>query len=400
MTDAFICDALRTPFGRYGGALASVRTDDLAALPIRALMSRNTKVDWAAIDDVVYGCANQAGEDNRNVARMAGLLAGLPVEVPGVTLNRLCGSGLDAVATAARMIGTGEADLVIAGGVESMSRAPFVVSKSENAFARDVQMFDTTIGWRFVNTLMKKQYGIDSMPETGENVAEQFRVSREDQDAFALRSQQRALRAQASGVLAEEIIPVTIPARKGDPTVVSKDEHPRETSLEALARLPTPFRAGGSVTAGNASGVNDGACALLLASKAAATRFGLTPRARVVGTAAAGVEPRFMGIGPVPATRKLLGRLGLAIRAMNVIELNEAFASQALAVMRQLELADDAAHVNPNGGAIALGHPLGASGARLVTTATWQLTRTKSRYALCTMCVGVGQGIAMVIESV
>jgi len=400
MTDAFICDALRTPFGRYGGALASVRTDDLAALPIRALMSRNAKVDWATVDDVVYGCANQAGEDNRNVARMAGLLAGLPVAVPGVTLNRLCGSGLDAVATAARMIGTGEADLVIAGGVESMSRAPFVVSKSENAFARDVQMFDTTIGWRFVNALMKKQYGIDSMPETGENVAEQFRVSRQDQDAFALRSQQRALRAQASGVLAEEIIPVTIPAKKGDPVVVSKDEHPRETSLEALARLPTPFRAGGSVTAGNASGVNDGACALLLASKAAATRFGLTPRARIVGAAAAGVEPRIMGIGPVPATRKLLGRLGLQIGAMNVIELNEAFASQSLAVLRQLELADDAAHVNPNGGAIALGHPLGASGARLVTTATWQLTRTKGRYALCTMCIGVGQGIAMVIERV
>ena len=400
MTDAFICDALRTPFGRYGGALASVRTDDLAALPIRALMSRNAKVDWATVDDVVYGCANQAGEDNRNVARMAGLLAGLPVAVPGVTLNRLCGSGLDAVATAARMIGTGEADLVIAGGVESMSRAPFVVSKSENAFARDVQMFDTTIGWRFVNALMKKQYGIDSMPETGENVAEQFRVSRQDQDAFALRSQQRALRAQASGVLAEEIIPVTIPAKKGDPVVVSKDEHPRETSLEALARLPTPFRAGGSVTAGNASGVNDGACALLLASKAAATRFGLTPRARIVGAAAAGVEPRIMGIGPVPATRKLLGRLGLQIGAMNVIELNEAFASQSLAVLRQLELVDDAAHVNPNGGAIALGHPLGASGARLVTTATWQLTRTKGRYALCTMCIGVGQGIAMVIERV
>ena len=400
MTDAFICDALRTPFGRYGGALASVRTDDLAALPIRALMSRNAKVDWATVDDVVYGCANQAGEDNRNVARMAGLLAGLPVAVPGVTLNRLCGSGLDAVATAARMIGTGEADLVIAGGVESMSRAPFVVSKSENAFARDVQMFDTTIGWRFVNALMKKQYGIDSMPETGENVAEQFRVSRQDQDAFALRSQQRALRAQASGVLAEEIIPVTIPAKKGDPVVVSKDEHPRETSLEALARLPTPFRAGGSVTAGNASGVNDGACALLLASKAAATRFGLTPRARIVGAAAAGVEPRIMGIGPVPATRKLLGRLGLQIGAMNVIELNEAFASQSLAVLRQLELADDAAHANPNGGAIALGHPLGASGARLVTTATWQLTRTKGRYALCTMCIGVGQGIAMVIERV
>lgn len=400
MTDAFICDALRTPFGRYGGALASVRTDDLAALPIRALMSRNPKVDWAAVDDVVYGCANQAGEDNRNVARMAGLLAGLPVAVPGVTLNRLCGSGLDAVATAARMISSGEAELVIAGGVESMSRAPFVVSKADGAFARDVQMFDTTIGWRFVNALMKKQYGIDSMPETGENVAAEFRVSRQDQDAFALRSQQRARRAQASGVLAEEIIPVTIPAKKSEPVVVSKDEHPRETSLEALATLPTPFRAGGSVTAGNASGVNDGACALLLASKAAATRFGLTPRTRVIGAAAAGVEPRIMGIGPVPATRKLLGRLGLTIDSMNVIELNEAFASQALAVLRQLELADDAAHVNPNGGAIALGHPLGASGARLITTATWQLARTQGRYALCTMCIGVGQGIAMVIERV
>jgi len=400
MTEAFICDAIRTPIGRYGGALAGVRTDDLAAIPIVALMNRNAKVDWSAVDDVVYGCANQAGEDNRNVARMAGLLAGLPVGVAGATLNRLCGSGLDAVATAARMIGTGEAEIVIAGGVESMSRAPFVMSKAESAFARDVQTFDTTIGWRFVNALMKKQYGVDSMPETGENVAEQFRVSRADQDAFALRSQQRALRAQASGLLAEEIIPVTIPAKKGEPTVVSRDEHPRETSLESLARLPTPFRAGGTVTAGNASGVNDGSCALLLASKAAAARFGLVMRARVVGAAVAGVEPRIMGIGPVPATRKLLKRLGLAIGAMNVIELNEAFAAQALAVLRQLEIADDAAHVNPNGGAIALGHPLGASGARLVTTATYQLQRTGGRYALCTMCIGVGQGIAMVIERV
>ncbi|HEY4645513.1 MAG TPA: 3-oxoadipyl-CoA thiolase [Steroidobacteraceae bacterium] len=400
MNDAFICDAIRTPFGRYGGALAPVRTDDLAATPIRALMSRNAKVDWAAVDDVIYGCANQAGEDNRNVARMAALLAGLPVEVPGVTLNRLCGSGLDAVATAARAIGTGEADLIIAGGVESMSRAPLVLSKAETAFARDVQLFDTTIGWRFVNPLMKKQYGIDSMPETGENVAEQFRVARADQDAFALRSQQRALRAQASGVLAQEIIPVTIPAKKGEPTVVSRDEHPRETTFEALAKLPTPFRAGGTVTAGNASGVNDGACALLIASKAAATRFGLTPRARIVGAAAAGVEPRIMGIGPAPATRKLLKRVGLTIDAMNVIELNEAFASQALAVLRELGIADDAAHVNPNGGAIAFGHPLGASGARLVATATHQLARTKGRYALCTMCIGVGQGIALVIERV
>ena len=400
MTEAFICDAIRTPIGRYGGALAGVRTDDLAAIPIVALMNRNAKVEWSAVDDVVYGCANQAGEDNRNVARMAGLLAGLPVGVAGATLNRLCGSGLDAVATAARMIGTGEAEIVIAGGVESMSRAPFVMSKAESAFARDVQTFDTTIGWRFVNALMKKQYGVDSMPETGENVAEQFRVSRADQDAFALRSQQRALRAQASGLLAEEIVPVTLPARKGEPTVVSRDEHPRETSLESLARLPTPFRAGGTVTAGNASGVNDGSCALLLASKSAAARFGLVMRARVVGAAVAGVEPRIMGIGPVPATRKLLKRLGLAIGAMNVIELNEAFAAQALAVLRQLEIADDAAHVNPNGGAIALGHPLGASGARLVTTATYQLQRTGGRYALCTMCIGVGQGIAMVIERV
>ena len=400
MNDAFICDAIRTPFGRYGGALAPVRTDDLAATPIRALLSRNAKVDWAAVDDVIYGCANQAGEDKRNVARMAALLAGLPVEVPGVTLNRLCGSGLDAVASAARAIGTGEADLIIAGGVESMSRAPLVLSKAETAFARDVQLFDTTIGWRFVNPLMKKQYGIDSMPETGENVAEQFRVARADQDAFALRSQQRALRAQASGVLAQEIVPVTIPAKKGEPTVVSRDEHPRETTFEALAKLPTPFRAGGTVTAGNASGVNDGACALLIASKAAITRFGLTPRARIVGAAAAGVEPRIMGIGPAPATRKLLKRVGLTIDAMNVIELNEAFASQALAVLRELGIADDAAHVNPNGGAIAFGHPLGASGARLVATATHQLARTKGRYALCTMCIGVGQGIALVIERV
>jgi 3-oxoadipyl-CoA thiolase len=400
MNDAFICDAIRTPFGRYGGALASVRTDDLAAIPIRALLTRNPAVDWKALDDVIYGCANQAGEDNRNVARMAALLAGLPVEVPGVTLNRLCGSGLDAVASAARMIRTGEAELVIAGGVESMSRAPYVMSKADTAFARDVQMFDTTIGWRFVNALMKKQYGIDSMPETGENVAEQFRVSRADQDAFALRSQQRALKAQANGVLGEEITPVSIPSKKGDPTVVNRDEHPRETSLEALGKLGTPFRTGGTVTAGNASGVNDGACALLLASERAAARYGLKPRARVVGTAVAGVEPRIMGIGPAPATRKLLERLELDVGALSVVELNEAFASQALAVLRQLRIADDAAHVNPNGGAIALGHPLGASGARLVTTATWQLQRTQGRFALCTMCIGVGQGIAMVVERV
>ncbi|HJS22513.1 MAG TPA: 3-oxoadipyl-CoA thiolase [Steroidobacteraceae bacterium] len=398
MTDAFICDAIRTPFGRYGGALASVRTDDLAAIPIRALMTRNPAIEWKAVDDVIYGCANQAGEDNRNVARMAALLAGLPVDVPGVTLNRLCGSGLDAVASAARMIRTGEAELVIAGGVESMSRAPYVMSKSDSAFSRDVQMFDTTIGWRFVNALMKKQYGIDSMPETGENVAEQFRVSRADQDAFALRSQQRALRAQASGVLGEEITPVSIPSKKGDPTVVNRDEHPRETSLEALAKLGTPFRNGGTVTAGNASGVNDGACALLLASEKTVARYQLKPLARVVGTAVAGVEPRIMGIGPAPASRKLLERLKLDVGALNVIELNEAFASQALAVLRELGIADDAAQVNPNGGAIALGHPLGASGARLATTATYQLQRTKGRYALCTMCIGVGQGIAMVLE--
>ncbi|HSD73257.1 MAG TPA: 3-oxoadipyl-CoA thiolase [Steroidobacteraceae bacterium] len=400
MTDAFICDAIRTPFGRYGGALSSVRTDDLAAIPIRALITRNPAVEWSAVDDVIYGCANQAGEDNRNVARMAGLLAGLPVDVPGVTLNRLCGSGLDAVAGAARMIRTGEAELVIAGGVESMSRAPYVMSKADSAFARDVQMFDTTIGWRFVNALMKKQYGIDSMPETGENVAEQFRVARADQDAFALRSQQRALRAQANGVLAEEITPVSIPSRKGEPAVVNRDEHPRETSLEALAKLGTPFRHGGTVTAGNASGVNDGACALLLASESAAARYGLKPRVRVVGTAVAGVEPRIMGMGPAPASRKLLKRLKLDVGALNVVELNEAFASQALAVLRELGIADDAAHVNPNGGAIALGHPLGASGARLVTTATYQLQRTQGRYALCTMCIGVGQGIAMLIERV
>ncbi len=398
MAEAFICDAVRTPIGRYGGALASVRADDLGAIPIRALIERNAGVDWQALDDVILGCANQAGEDNRNVARMAALLAGLPVDVPAATVNRLCGSGLDAVAIAARAIRAGEAQIVIAGGVENMSRAPFVMGKAEAAFSRDVQMFDTTLGWRFVNPLMKQQYGIDSMPETAENVAAEFRVARADQDAFALRSQQRALRAQEDGTLAQEIVAVKIPARKGDPVVVSRDEHPRQTSLEALAKLATPFRAGGTVTAGNASGVNDGACAVLVASEAAVSRYGLKPRTRVVGAAVAGVEPRIMGIGPVPATRKLLARLKLSLEQMNVIELNEAFAAQALAVTRQLGLADDAAHVNPNGGAIALGHPLGSSGARLATTATYQLARTSGKYALCTMCIGVGQGIAMVIE--
>ena len=398
MNEALICDAIRTPIGRYGGVLSGMRTDDLAAVPLAALMQRNPSVDWQAVDDVVLGCANQAGEDNRNLARMAALLAGLPAAVPGVTVNRLCGSGLDAVAIAARMIRSGEAELVIAGGAESMSRAPYVVTKPEAAFARSQQMFDTTIGWRLVNPLMKQQYGIDSMPETGENVAAEFGISRADQDAFALRSQQRVLRAQADGTLAAEITPVTLVARKGEAIVVDRDEHPRQTSLEALAKLPTPFRAGGTVTAGNASGVNDGACALLVASERMAARFGLTPRARVLGAAVAGVEPRIMGMGPAPATQKLLARLGLTLGKFDVIELNEAFASQALAVLRRLGLPDEAAHVNPNGGAIALGHPLGMSGARLATTATWQLTRTGGRYALCTMCIGVGQGIALAIE--
>jgi 3-oxoadipyl-CoA thiolase len=398
MTEAFICDAIRTPIGRYGGALAAVRTDDLAAVPLAALMRRNASVDWAAVDDVVLGCANQAGEDNRNLARMAALLAGLPAVVPGVTVNRLCGSGLDAVAIASRMIRSGEAELVVAGGAESMSRAPYVLSKPDAAFTRGQQMFDTTIGWRFVNPLMKQQYGIDSMPETGENVAAEFGVSRADQDAFALRSQQRALRAQADGTLAQEIVPVTLPAKKGETAVVERDEHPRETSLEALARLPTPFRAGGTVTAGNASGVNDGACALVVASERAARKHGLTPRARILGAAVAGVEPRIRGVGPAPATQKLLARLGLAIGDFDVIELNEAFASQALAVLRSLGLPDDAPRVNPNGGAIALGHPLGMSGARLATTATWQLGRGGGRLALCTMCIGVGQGIALALE--
>ncbi len=400
MTEAFICDAIRTPIGRYGGVLAGVRTDDLAALPIAALMMRNPAVDWQAVDDVVFGCANQAGEDNRNLARMAALLAGLPVAVPGVTVNRLCGSGLDAVAIAARQIRSGEAELVIAGGAESMSRAPYVLSKPDAAFTRNQQIFDTTIGWRFVNPLMKQQYGIDSMPETGENVAAEFAVSRADQDAFALRSQQRALAAQANGTLAQEIVPVTLPARKGDAVVVDRDEHPRETSLDALAKLGTPFRAGGTVTAGNASGVNDGACALVIASEGAAQRHGLRPRARILGAAVAGIEPRIMGLGPAPAAEKLMARLGLRIGDFDVIELNEAFASQALAVLRRLGLPDDAAQVNPNGGAIALGHPLGMSGARLATTASYQLNRIGGRRALCTMCIGVGQGIALAIERI
>ncbi|MEX2151001.1 MAG: 3-oxoadipyl-CoA thiolase [Steroidobacteraceae bacterium] len=400
MTEALICDAIRTPIGRYGGALAGMRTDDLAAVPLRALINRNPSVDWQAVDDVILGCANQAGEDNRNLARMALLLAGLPVNVAGVTVNRLCGSGLDAVAIAARMIRSGEAELVIAGGAESMSRAPYVLSKPDMAYARNQQMFDTTIGWRLVNPLMKQQYGIDSMPETAENVAAEFGVSRADQDAFAQRSQQRALRAQRDGTLAQEIVPVEIPAKKGDPVMVECDEHPRETTLEALAKLPTPFRAGGTITAGNASGVNDGACALVLASEQAARRHGLTPRARVLGAAVAGVEPRIMGIGPAPATFKLLARLQLGIGDFDVIELNEAFAAQGIAVLRKLGLPDDAAQVNPNGGAIALGHPLGMSGARLATTATWQLGRSGGRRALCTMCIGVGQGIALALERI
>ena len=400
MREAFICDAIRTPIGRYGGALSAVRPDDLAAVVLRELQSRNAALDPAAIDDVILGCANQAGEDNRNVARMAALLSGLPAEVPGATLNRLCGSGLDAVASAARAIQSGEAEVVIAGGVESMSRAPYVVSKSATPFARDVQLFDTTIGWRFANPALVKRYGIDSMPETAENVAAEFAVSRADQDRFALRSQQRALAAQAAGLFDAEIVAVTIEARRGPATVVAADEHPRATSLEALSRLPTPFREGGTVTAGNASGINDGACALLIAGADAVERHKLTPRARIVGTAVAGVAPRLMGLGPIAATRKLLGRLGLTLADMDLIELNEAFAAQALAVLRTLGIADDAAHVNAQGGAIALGHPLGASGARLVTTALKQLERGVGRRALCTMCIGVGQGISMVIERV
>ncbi len=401
MAEAYICDNARTPIGRFGGALSKVRTDDLAAVPIKALVERNPGVDWAAIDDVIYGDANQAGEDNRNVARMATLLAGLPDTVSGQTVNRLCGSGMQATAAAARAIKCGEADLMIAGGVESMTRAPFVMGKSDAAFSRNAEIFDTTIGWRFVNPKMKAGHGVDSMPETAENVAEDFQISRADQDAFAVRSQQRAGAAIAAGRLAEEIVPVAIPQRRGDTVVVDSDEHPRlETTLEKLARLPTPFRDGGTVTAGNASGVNDGAAAILVASESAAKAQGLSPIARVVATAAVGVPPRIMGFGPAPATHKLLDRLGLKVGDMDVIELNEAFASQALAVTRDLGLPDDAEHVNPNGGAIALGHPLGMSGARLVLTAARELVRRDGRYALCTMCIGVGQGIAMVIERV
>jgi len=401
VNDAFICDAIRTPFGRYGGALASVRPDDLGALPIAALMARNPGVDWSKVDDVYYGCANQAGEDNRNVARMAALLAGLPVEVPASTINRLCGSSLDAVGMAARAIKSGEAQLVIAGGVESMTRAPFVMGKSDSAYSRAAKIEDTTIGWRFVNPLMKAQYGIDSMPETAENVAQEFAISRADQDAFALRSQQRWAAAHAAGVFRDEIVPVILPQKKGDPKVVDTDEHPRpDTTAEMLAKLKGVVRPDGSVTAGNASGVNDGACAILLASAAAAEQYGLKKRARVLGMATAGLAPRIMGFGPSPASKKVLAQLGLHIGQMDVIELNEAFAAQGLAVTRDLGLADDAAHVNPNGGAIAIGHPLGASGARLVLAALNQLERTGGRYALCTMCIGVGQGIAVVMERV
>ncbi|MDT0357930.1 3-oxoadipyl-CoA thiolase [Herbaspirillum huttiense F1] len=399
--EALICDAIRTPFGRYGGALGAVRADDLAAAPIRSLMERNPGVDWRCVDDILYGCANQAGEDNRNVARMAGLLAGLPIEVPGTTLNRLCGSSLDAVGMAARAIKSGEVQLMIAGGVESMTRAPFVMGKADSAFSRSAAIFDTTIGWRFVNPLMKAQYGIDSMPETAENVATDFNINRADQDAFALRSQQRWAAAQEAGFFAGEIAPLAIPQKKGDPLIVTTDEHPRpDTTLATLAKLKGVVRPDGTVTAGNASGVNDGACALLLASPKAADLYRLKPRARVLGMATAGVAPRIMGFGPAPAARKVLAQVGLTLAQMDVIELNEAFAAQGLAVTRDLGLPDDAAHVNPNGGAIAIGHPLGASGARLVTTALNQLERTGGRYALCTMCIGVGQGIALVIERV
>ncbi len=401
MTEPFICDAIRTPIGRYGGALAPVRTDDLGAIPLKALMARNEGVDWEGVDEVAFGCANQAGEDNRNVARMALLLAGLPDSVPAATVNRLCGSGMDATGYVARAIKSGEAEFGISGGVESMSRAPFVMGKAETAFSRKSEVYDTTIGWRFVNPMMKKQYGVDSMPETGENVAEEFQINRADQDAFAYRSQMKAKAAMETGFFETELTPVTIPRRKGEPVVVDRDEHPRgDTTLEGLAKLPTPFREDGTVTAGNASGVNDGACALLIASEAAAKAHGLTPRARIVGMATAGVPPRIMGFGPAPASRNVLERAGLTVADMDVIELNEAFASQALAVTRDLGLPDDAEHVNPNGGAIALGHPLGMSGARLVTTALNQLEATGGRYALCTMCIGVGQGIAMIIERV
>jgi acetyl-CoA acyltransferase len=401
MTDAFICDAIRTAFGRYGGALATVRPDDLGAVPLRALKERNPNVDWSRVDDVIYGCANQAGEDNRNVARMCTLLAGLPAVIPGVTVNRLCGSGMDAIGMAARAIKSGETSLMLAGGVESMSRAPFVVPKATSAYSRSSSMEDTTIGWRFVNNLIKQQYGIDSMPETAENVAEQFNISREDQDAFAFLSQQKTKAAQQSGLFKDEIVPVSIPQRKKDPIIFDIDEHPRgDTTLAALAKLSTPFREGGSVTAGNASGVNDGACGLLLASDKAAAENGLTPKVRVVSMATVGLEPRVMGFGPSPAAKKVLAKAGLTIRDMDIIEMNEAFAAQGLAVMRDLGLPDDAPHVNPLGGAISLGHPLGASGARLVTTAMYQLHRTGGRYALCTMCIGVGQGIAIIIERV
>jgi acetyl-CoA acyltransferase len=401
MENAYICDAIRTPIGRYGGTLAAIRTDDLAAIPIRALMERNARVDWNAVDDVIYGCANQAGEDNRNVGRMALLLAGLPKEVPGTTVNRLCGSSMDAVATAARAIKSGEAELVIAGGVESMSRAPFVMGKPDSEYSRSMKLEDTTMGWRFINPLMKAKYGVETMPETGENVAEEFHVSRQDQDAFALRSQQRAAEAMRSGRLREEIVAVSIPQKKSDAILFLEDEHPRPaTTLEGLSKLKPVVKPEGTITAGNASGINDGACALLLASEGAAKRHGLTPRVRVQAAAAAGVAPRIMGMGPVPATHKVLARAGLTLSQMDVIELNEAFASQALAVLRGLGIPDDAPHVNPNGGAIALGHPLGATGARLITTALYQLQRTKGKYALGTMCIGVGQGIALILERV
>jgi 3-oxoadipyl-CoA thiolase len=399
VSDVFICDAVRTPFGRFGGALSTVRADDLAAIPIRALMDRNAGVDWLAVDDVIYGCANQAGEDNRNVARMALLLAGMPKEVPGATVNRLCGSSMEAVSIAARAIKSGEAEMMIAGGVESMTRAPFVMGKSDKAFSRDAQIYDTTIGWRFVNPLMKSKYGMDSMPETAENVAEEYHVGRQDQDAFALRTQQRWARAHAAGFFKCEVVPVSVAQAKGDPKVFDTDEQPRpDTTMEGLQKLKPIVKPGGTVTAGNASGINDGACALLLASKAAAEKYRLTPRARVLATATAGVAPRVMGFAPSPASRKVLAKTGLQISQMDVVELNEAFAAQALAVTRDLGLPDDAAHVNPNGGAIAIGHPLGASGARLVTTAMYQLQSTGGRYALCTMCIGVGQGIATIIE--
>lgn len=401
MTEAYICDYIRTPIGRFGGALSSVRADDLGAVPLKALMERNAAIDWEAVDDVIFGCANQAGEDNRNVARMSLLLAGLPASVTGTTINRLCGSGMDAVIAAARAIKAGEAELMIAGGVESMSRAPFVMPKAETAFSRNAEIYDTTIGWRFINPLMKKQYGVDSMPETGENVAEDYKVSRQDQDAFALRSQNKASAAQANGRLAQEIVPVTIPQRKGDAIIVAHDEHPRATTIEALAKLGTPFKKeGGTVTAGNASGVNDGAAALIIASQAAVKKYGLTPIARVLGGATAGVAPRVMGIGPAPATQKLCARLGLSPKDFDIIELNEAFASQGIAVLRELGIAEDAEHVNPNGGAIALGHPLGMSGARITGTAALELSVRQAKRALATMCIGVGQGIAVALERV